>query len=353
MFGNKSRANAVFIVKVSAKIPVGYTLKNAHNAHGTGSKQELLTSMAGTGKYEIYIFKETCGSTGTFSTMNHLYLSGPVKPGNDPLDPDNAPLEWFVDYATVFDLTADGYGDIESVTKDDFASQLGFADFDALVANAITKGPLIKAGMINTVLLSAESLVAVDGFIDKLSTNILKAGSITAKMLDTRSIFSMKINVNDKFIVDENGIMSCVDAKISGNIYTKPFHVTSDNFSAVTTAISGNMYTVDFDKTGLNIQFDYVPNPLSTFYLDLPRKMQYEGAEASVMNAFPYSSGGTTMFGHIYVTICEFINNKVSTTTVIINKLAPVRFKCIVVNPEGWTLNDPSRLVDGKIVEWI
>ena len=74
-------------------------------------------------------------------------------------------------------------GDIESVTKDDFASQLGFADFDALVANAITKGPLIKAGMINTVLLSAESLVAVDGFIDKLSTNILKAGSITANMI--------------------------------------------------------------------------------------------------------------------------------------------------------------------------
>lgn len=116
-FSTQSRANAVFIVKVSAKIPVGYTLKNGHNAHGTGSKQELLTSMAGTGKYETYIFKETCGPTGTFSTMNHLYLSGPVKPGNDPLDPDNAPLEWFVDYVTVFDLTADGYGDIVEIAK--------------------------------------------------------------------------------------------------------------------------------------------------------------------------------------------------------------------------------------------
>lgn len=116
-FSTQSRANAVFIVKVSAKIPVGYTLKNGHNAHGTGSKQELLTSMAGTGKYETYIFKETCGPTGTFSTMNHLYLSGPVKPGNDPLDPDNAPLEWFVDYVTVFDMTADGYGDIVEIAK--------------------------------------------------------------------------------------------------------------------------------------------------------------------------------------------------------------------------------------------
>ena len=164
MFGNKSRANAVFIVKVSAKIPVGYTLKNGHNAHGIGFKQELLTSMAGTGKYETYIFKETCGSTGTFSTINHLYLSGPVKPDSDP-------LEWFVDYATVFDLTADGYGDIESVTKDDFASQLGFADFDALVANAITKGPLIKAGYINADLIETDKLVVNDAFVNKIVSN--------------------------------------------------------------------------------------------------------------------------------------------------------------------------------------
>lgn len=109
-FGNLSRANAVFIVKVSAKIPVGYTLVNAHNAHGTGSKHERLTPMAGTGKYETYIFKETCGPTGTFSSVNYLHLFGPVKPESDP-------LEWFVDYATVFDLTADGYGDIVEIAK--------------------------------------------------------------------------------------------------------------------------------------------------------------------------------------------------------------------------------------------
>ena len=163
-FGNQSRANAVFIVKVSAKIPVGYTLKNAHNAHGDNYKQEFLTSMAGTGKYETYIFKETCGSTGTFGTINWLHLSGPVKPESDP-------LEWFVDYATVFDMTADGYGDIESVTKDDFASQLGFADFDALVANAITKGPLIKAGYINADLIETDKLVVNDAFVNKIVSN--------------------------------------------------------------------------------------------------------------------------------------------------------------------------------------
>lgn len=176
MFGNKSRANAVFIVKVSAKIPVGYTLKNAHNAHGTGSKQELLTSMAGTGKYETYIFKETCGSTGTFSTINHLYLSGPVKPDSDP-------LEWFVDYATVFDLTADGYGDIEYNAKDDLAQQLGYSNFDKMVENASKGETIIKGAYINTKLIDVETLVADTALVDKLTTRILTTDSITAKMI--------------------------------------------------------------------------------------------------------------------------------------------------------------------------
>ena len=175
-FGNKSRANAVFIVKVSAKIPVGYTLKNNHNAHGTGSKQELLTSMAGTGKYETYIFKETCGSTGTFGTVNHLSLSGPVTT-------EAAPCEWFVDYATVFDMTADGYGDIEYNAKDDLAQQLGYSNFDKMVENASKGETIIKGAYINTQLIDVETLVADTALVDKLSTNILKAGSITANMI--------------------------------------------------------------------------------------------------------------------------------------------------------------------------
>ena len=177
-FANQSRANAVFIVKVSAKIPVGYTLKNIHNRYGTDGKQEQLTSMAGTGKYETYIFKVTCGSTGTFSTINHLMLSGPVKPST-------APLEWFVDYATVFDQTADGYSDIEITTKDSFAAQLGFTNFEELKLNAVnsSKGTLIQGGYINTNLIKADALIAIDGFIDKLKTNILAADSIKANML--------------------------------------------------------------------------------------------------------------------------------------------------------------------------
>ena len=177
-FATPSRANAVFIVKVSAKIPVGYTLKNTHNSHGTGYKQEFLTPMVGTGKYETYIFKETCGSKGTFGTINHLFLSGPVTT-------EAAPCEWFVDYATVFDQTSDGYADIEITTKDSFAAQLGFTNFEALKENAVNSvnGTLIQRGYINTKLIKADALVAIDGLIDKLRTNLLTADSIKANML--------------------------------------------------------------------------------------------------------------------------------------------------------------------------
>lgn len=184
-FGNQSRANAVFIVKVSAKIPVGYTLKNNHNAHGTGYKQEFLTSMAGTGKYETYIFKETCGSTGTFSTMNYLYLSGPVKPGSDP-------LEWFVDYATVFDLTADGYGDIEYNAKDDLAQQLGYSNFDEMVTAAKKGDTLIDGGYINTQLIDVETLVADTALVDKLIGRELNftLGSVGGFKMESTLLYS-------------------------------------------------------------------------------------------------------------------------------------------------------------------
>ena len=183
-FGTTSRANAVFIVKVSAKIPVGYTLKNAHNAHGTGYKQEFLTPMVGTGKYETYIFKETCGNTGTFSTINYLYLTGPVKPGSDPLDPDNAPLEWFVDYATVYDQTSDGYADIEIVTKDSFAVQMGYTSFQNMIDQTVAKGgKLVVNGLLNAKLIDVDTLLVTQAFADKLWSNIIKANKVEANML--------------------------------------------------------------------------------------------------------------------------------------------------------------------------
>lgn len=88
-----SRANGVFVSRIIAKIPVGYTMNNAHNSYGTGGTTVTLTSMLGTGKYEIYMWRVVCGASGSFGTINHYYLSG-----------GTAPVTWYVASSTVYDM---------------------------------------------------------------------------------------------------------------------------------------------------------------------------------------------------------------------------------------------------------
>ena len=249
-FGNQSRANAVFIVKVSAKIPVGYTLKNAHNSHGSGWTQEFLTSMEGTGKYETYIFKETCGSTGTFSTINWLHLSGPVKPESDP-------LEWFVDYATVFDMTADGYGDIVDTVTTEFNTKID------------QKADSVTVSAMRTDLNSLGQVVNQQGSQLQVNTNSIDA--IVTKN-DSETIISIKpemveitgstviknksgnkieffgtgtdiFNVNNgAFRVDKDG----------NGVFKGHIEATSGTFNGTITALNGKIGDFEITSFGSN-----------------------------------------------------------------------------------------------------
>ena len=93
-----SRANAVFIRRIIAKIPTGYTINNAQNSMGTNYTTEWLTPKAGTGKFTEYIYKYVCGATGTFSSAGHVYISGTV-------GTTSAPVTWRVAYSTTYDMT--------------------------------------------------------------------------------------------------------------------------------------------------------------------------------------------------------------------------------------------------------
>lgn len=104
-----SRPNAVFIQKLIAKIPQGYRLERSFNSFGSGSSYKWLTNRLGTGKYETYLLKSVCGSTGSFSTIGFFYLSGL---SGVPAPSEESPLVWDIAYLTAFDLTADGYGQI-------------------------------------------------------------------------------------------------------------------------------------------------------------------------------------------------------------------------------------------------
>lgn len=90
-FGTQTRANAVFITRFIAWVPVGYRIEWATNA-GAGGK--WLTNNVGTGDWEEYAFYVKCGSSGTFSTTNYFYLAG----GDGSL-----PVTWYLAFATVYD----------------------------------------------------------------------------------------------------------------------------------------------------------------------------------------------------------------------------------------------------------
>lgn len=113
----QARASATFIQRFVARIPVGYTLAFGYNNIGTpanGAKVEWLTPNAGTGKWEEYMLKFRIadipdnGSQTVFSTFGHIYLTGPV------YGTEEAPVDWYLAYATTFDMDANGEFLIES-----------------------------------------------------------------------------------------------------------------------------------------------------------------------------------------------------------------------------------------------
>ena len=93
-FGTQTRANAVFITRFIAWVPVGYKIEWASNATGNGGTSKWLTNNVGTGDWEEYAVYVKCGSSGTFSSTNFFYLTG----GNG-----NLPVVWYLAFATVYD----------------------------------------------------------------------------------------------------------------------------------------------------------------------------------------------------------------------------------------------------------
>lgn len=129
-----SRANAVFIVKFIAKIATNMTFNWASNAIGTGGTTKWLTSNQGTGKYEEYIYKVECGSTGTFSTTVFFSIAGGTRP-----------FTWQLAYATVFDTT-----------DADLASTWSFGNTTEI------NGSSIRTGTVTANKIDAKGLTVTD-----------------------------------------------------------------------------------------------------------------------------------------------------------------------------------------------
>ena len=135
-----SRANAVFIHRIIAKIPVGYSIMNNQNAVGNNPRHEWLTPRAGTGRYEEYLYRLTSGATGTFSDFG--YISFELRTAANA----SIPFDVDVAYAAIFDMTQN------DATADEAAAA-------AAQARAITDGfTAIDGGLVTANMMSLREI---------------------------------------------------------------------------------------------------------------------------------------------------------------------------------------------------
>lgn len=106
-----SKQSGVFYHIILAKIPVGYYLQTAWNPCGGGNDEEhsWVTPRAGTGKWETYIYKTQCSSTGTnYGNFGHVFLTkdpNMVWKVNHASESTSTPVTWYVAYANMLDAT--------------------------------------------------------------------------------------------------------------------------------------------------------------------------------------------------------------------------------------------------------
>lgn len=115
-WGHSVRYNAVYVYRIIAKIPTGRSIRWASNSVGNNSIQKWITPQNGTGRFTEYIFYLQAGNSGALSTTGFFNIDGSA-------GTSSSPVNWYVAYATVFDMT--GKADIlNKVNTGDVVNQV-------------------------------------------------------------------------------------------------------------------------------------------------------------------------------------------------------------------------------------
>ena len=101
-----SAANKVYVHIFIAKLPVGYYFQHASNSIGSGGSRQWLTNPAGTGKWQTYVYKVTTGSSGSFSTFGHVFVSTDPTHTWENQHTEKGAVTWYLGFANVYDVTS-------------------------------------------------------------------------------------------------------------------------------------------------------------------------------------------------------------------------------------------------------
>ena len=215
-FGNMTRANAIFVTKIIAKIPVGLRIGWYSNSTGNNGSSKWLTSVNGTGKWEEYIHLLKCGDTGSFSSTSFFALDG----GGTPTSSN--PIIWHIAYATVFDITEND--ESVNVLKTEMSTAKNKVAIIETNLDSITQrisSTESKTHSIETTLGGKASKQEVAEVNNRIATIKANLDSITQRVSNTESkTNSLETNINGKASKQEltvvNNKVTEVTASLNG-----------------------------------------------------------------------------------------------------------------------------------------
>lgn len=183
-FGTNTSYRKIFITRIIAKIPSGRNISYHSNAIGTGGTQKWLTPVAGTGDWCEYICKVICG-TATFSSTHFFAIDGSAGTASNP-------VQWWLAYATVFDVTS-----TEKYTTTIDANGIYTS---TLNANQITAGTIsadrIATGSLHGNKITARTITASQIATGTITANEINVGSIQASVVTAGAVNGLTCTFN-------------------------------------------------------------------------------------------------------------------------------------------------------------
>ncbi|EPB9412993.1 hypothetical protein ACRTAI_001268 [Clostridium perfringens] len=215
-FGNMTRANAIFVTKIIAKIPVGLTIGWYSNSTGNNGTSKWLTQVNGTGKWEEYIHLLKCGDAGSFSSTSFFALDGVETPTT------SNPIIWHIAYATVFDITEND--ESVNILKTEMSTAKNKVATIETNLGSITQrisSTESKTRSIETTLGEKASKQEVTEVNNRVATIKASLDSITQRVSSTESkAQTLESNINDKAskqeVVNINGRVTNVETNLNG-----------------------------------------------------------------------------------------------------------------------------------------
>lgn len=297
-FGTATYANAKFITKINAIIPVGRKINFTTNSYGTGGTYKWLTSQEGTGNWQDYIIEVTCGGSGTFSSTNYFFLDG--YPGTVA-----APVDWTVGYATVFNA-----GSPEKWTT-------------TIDANGIYTGTL-TAGQVNAINVSGQTLTFTKGTIgswtfdsDSLFTGTKQSSSgystsgITIHSSGAIRAMYARIESDGKLYakagqigiwnIDDNGIYNTAISGDGDFLQIRPSNIGSGTWYTGSYKPKGVSFVWHRDSNAGHLVFGQIaetPSTARSGFMGI-QMMDHGGTEYFCLSASTTSSGSQSFYNKI------------------------------------------------------